>query len=215
MKEIIEITKNEIGTEEINSVNAREIHEYLEVKTRFNDWINRAIKKYDFKENVDYSKMSIPQKGNPKPIQDYIVTVDMAKELSMLENNAKGKETRKYFIQAEKKLKEVGTANNDLILQFMSNQQQTNTVIVKLLEKLVDNQEQQIKTINKEQMKKIRANTYIIASLAAEDFEEVMKLQIKTTKKWEDRVANKDIKDKVEVAKSFMNFMNESMDLDF
>ena len=102
MKNLILITKSEIGTEELNSVNARDIHEYLEVKTRFNDWIKRAIERYDFRENIDYSKMSILQNGNPNPIIDYIVTLDMAKELAMLENNEKGKEIRKYFIKVEK-----------------------------------------------------------------------------------------------------------------
>ena len=102
MKNLISITKSEIGTEELNSVNARDIHEYLEVKTRFNDWIKRAIERYDFRENIDYSKMSILQHGNPNPIIDYIVTLDMAKELAMLENNEKGKEIRKYFIKIEK-----------------------------------------------------------------------------------------------------------------
>ncbi len=102
MKNLISITKSEIGTEELNSVNARDIHEYLEVKTRFNDWIKRAIERYDFRENIDYSKMSILQNGNPNPIIDYIVTLDMAKELAMLENNEKGKEIRKYFIKVEK-----------------------------------------------------------------------------------------------------------------
>lgn len=102
MENIITITKSEIGTENVNSVNARDIHEFLEVKTRFNDWINRAIEKYDFKENIDYSKLSIPHNGNPKPIIDYIVTIDMAKELAMLENNSKGREIRKYFIKIEK-----------------------------------------------------------------------------------------------------------------
>lgn len=102
MKNLISITKSEIGTEELNSVNARDIHEYLEVKTRFNDWIKRAIERYDFRENIDYSKMSILQNGNPNPIIDYIVTLDMAKELAMLENNEKGKEIRKYFIKIEK-----------------------------------------------------------------------------------------------------------------
>ncbi len=102
MNEIISISKELINGTEVNSVNAREIHKYLGVKTRFNDWINRAIKKYDFVENLDYSKMSIPQNGNPKPMFEYIVTLDMAKELAMLENNPKGKEARKYFIQIEK-----------------------------------------------------------------------------------------------------------------
>ena len=97
----IKIEKSIFDGISINSVNAREIHEYLGVKTRFNDWINRAIEKYDFIENVDYSILS---NGNSK---DFVVTLDMAKELAMLENNPKGKEIRKYFIYFEQKAKEV------------------------------------------------------------------------------------------------------------
>ena len=105
MTNIIKITKNEIGNAELNSVNARDIHSYLEVKTRFNDWINRAISKYDFKENIDYVCFLKNEKaGNNAISKEYIVTMDMAKELAMLENNPKGKETRKYFINCEKEL---------------------------------------------------------------------------------------------------------------
>lgn len=103
MKDLLQISTSTIGAENVNSVNAREIHTYLEVKTRFNDWIQRAIEKYDFEENIDYSKMS---NGTSRGI-DYIVTLDMAKELAMLENNPKGKETRKYFINFEKKAKNI------------------------------------------------------------------------------------------------------------
>ena len=102
MTNINTITKNEIGNAELNSVNARDIHSYLEVKTRFNDWINRAISKYDFKENIDF--YSFLSKTSGRPEKEYIVTMDMAKELAMLENNPKGKETRKYFINCEKEL---------------------------------------------------------------------------------------------------------------
>ena len=101
MNSLIQITKNTInGADEINSVNAREIHKYLEVKTKFADWIKRAIEKYDFIENQDYA---ILKNGNGNNAYiDYIVVLDMAKELAMLENNPKGKETRKYFIEFEK-----------------------------------------------------------------------------------------------------------------
>ena len=100
MNDLIKITKNELNGTEINSVNAREIHEYLKVKTKFADWIKRAIEKYDFIENQDYA---ILKNGNGNNAYiDYIVTLDMAKELAMLENNPKGKETRKYFIEFEK-----------------------------------------------------------------------------------------------------------------
>jgi len=104
----ITILKNTIGSDSVNSVNARDIHTYLDVKTKFTDWIQRAIKKYDFIENIDYSsllkngKQTIGRGGHNQI--DYIVTLDMAKELSMLENNKKGKETRKYFINIEKEM---------------------------------------------------------------------------------------------------------------
>lgn len=100
MNGLLQISTSIIGAEKVNSVNAREIHQYLNVKTRFNDWIKRAIEKYDFQENIDYSKMSRVINGGDAI--DYIVTLDMAKELSMIENNEKGKETRKYFIEVEK-----------------------------------------------------------------------------------------------------------------
>ena len=100
MDSLIQISKNTINGAEINSVNAREIHKYLEAKTKFADWIKRAIEKYDFIENQDYA---ILKNGNGNNAYiDYIVVLDMAKELAMLENNPKGKETRKYFIEFEK-----------------------------------------------------------------------------------------------------------------
>lgn len=107
MTNIIKITKNEIGNAELNSVNARDIHNYLQVNSKFADWIKRAISKYDFKENIDYTVLKNEKKLNDgvcRPFTDYIVTMDMAKELAMLENNPKGKETRKYFINCEKEL---------------------------------------------------------------------------------------------------------------
>ena len=105
MTNIITITKNEIGNAELNSVNARDVHSYLEVNTKFADWIKRAIVKYDFKENIDFTilKNEYAEKWEFSPTE-YIVTMDMAKELAMLENNPKGRETRKYFINCEKEL---------------------------------------------------------------------------------------------------------------
>jgi phage anti-repressor protein len=87
MNKLIKIKQELIGTETVNSVNSRDIHTYLGVKTHLSTWIQRAIKKYDFKENIDFS---ILKSGNPNggiKKLDYIVTLDMAKELAMLENN--------------------------------------------------------------------------------------------------------------------------------
>jgi len=125
MRQIIKIEKSKIGITEVNSVNARDVHEYLEIKTKFSMWISRAIEKYDFIENVDYIKSELPLPKNEQRdlsgLQgkiEYIVTLDMAKELAMLENNVKGKETRKYFINFEKKAKEV-IENQSSEIQFL------------------------------------------------------------------------------------------------
>ena len=111
MKELIKIQTNEVGE---NCISARELHEGLEIKSRFNDWITSRIKKYGFIENEDYTCLTKNlvtqredgQKGIAKE-KDYIITVDMAKELCMVENSEIGRQFRKYFIEAEKKLKEI------------------------------------------------------------------------------------------------------------
>lgn len=105
MNDLIKIEKTLINGAEINSVNARNIHEYLEIKTPFSMWIKRAIEKYDFLENEDFTTHKFV---NGKATQiDYIVSFDMAKELCLVEPNEKGKETRKYFINFEKQGKQL------------------------------------------------------------------------------------------------------------
>ena len=102
MNDLIQINQTSINGSEINSVEAREIHDYLEVKTPFSMWFSRSVEKYDFINGLDFiPKVEKSNGGRPK--ENYIVSLDMAKELSMLENNPKGKETRKYFINFEKK----------------------------------------------------------------------------------------------------------------
>lgn len=112
----IQITKSIINNTEINSVNAREIHSYLEIKTPFSMWIKRAIEKYDFEDGQDFTTHKFV---NGKATQiDYIVSFDMAKELCLVEPNEKGKETRKYFIYFEQKAKEV-IANQSSEIQLL------------------------------------------------------------------------------------------------
>lgn len=113
MNELIKITTNEEGQ---NCVSARELHEGLGNKRRFTDWMKQRIEKYGFEENVDYiciSQNCETQRANgQKGItvkKDYVVTIDMAKELCMVENNDLGRKFRKYFIECEKQLKEINT----------------------------------------------------------------------------------------------------------
>lgn len=99
MDSLIQITKNTINGAEINSVNAREIYDYLGLaKGQFSRWIKTAIEKYDFIQNEDFLSIDTDVEG----VKDYIATLDMAKELCMVSNTEKGKEARKYFIEFEK-----------------------------------------------------------------------------------------------------------------
>ncbi|EAJ5731123.1 phage antirepressor Ant [Campylobacter coli] len=76
---------------------------YLEVNSKFADWIKNRINQYDFIENQDYIIKEVFTGRRPR--KEYYVTLDMAKELCMVENNEKGRQARRYFIECEKRLK--------------------------------------------------------------------------------------------------------------
>ena len=108
MNELIPLHLQTIDGTAVETVSARELHSFLESKQDFSTWIKNRISDYDFVENQDFvvfhKKMENPNGGRPS--QEYFITLDMAKELSMVERNDKGKQARKYFIECEKKLKE-------------------------------------------------------------------------------------------------------------
>lgn len=85
------------------AVSARELHEFLGVKTAYKDWFPRMCE-YGFADGEDYcSFLSDRSDGLPgKPRQDAAVTIDMAKEICMLQRNEKGKMARQYFLQLER-----------------------------------------------------------------------------------------------------------------
>ncbi|MGJ9339663.1 antA/AntB antirepressor family protein [Campylobacter coli] len=78
---------------------------YLEVNSKFADWIKNRINQYDFIENQDYIIKEVFTGRRPR--KEYYVTLDMAKELCMVENNEKGRQARRYFIECEKRLKNI------------------------------------------------------------------------------------------------------------
>ncbi|MDY3317492.1 antA/AntB antirepressor family protein [Riemerella anatipestifer] len=89
-------------------VSARELYHFLEVKSKFSEWINRRIEEYGFIEGQDYicfSEISEKPQGG-RPAVEYSIILDMAKELSMVERTEKGKQARRYFIECERRLKE-------------------------------------------------------------------------------------------------------------
>ena len=84
-----------------------ELHEVLEVKSRFNDWIRNRLKDCDAEENSDYESFTKNLVKGGRPQTEYLIKLDTAKEMAMLERNEKGKQVRRYFIQIEKKYKEI------------------------------------------------------------------------------------------------------------
>lgn len=104
MPALITLRHQTIGTETIQTVNARELHTFLAVKQRFNDWISKRIEQYEFQEDRDFTRYCDSSSDNPNPPIDYFVSINMAKELSMVERTAKGKEARLYFLECERKL---------------------------------------------------------------------------------------------------------------
>ena len=117
--ELIKLTKNSQG---IETVNARELHAFLEVKTRFNDWIANRISEFGFTENKDFVSLTENLVSGGKQ-NVFHISIDMAKELSMLERNDKGKQARLYFIECERiaKSKQVPQSFSEA-LQLAANQ---------------------------------------------------------------------------------------------
>jgi anti-repressor protein len=91
-------------------VSAREIHEFLGSGYKFTDWIQEKIEKYGFEEDADYYLLqNFPKQtgrgGHNK--KEYLLTIDTAKEIAMVENNDQGRKVRKYFIEVEKKARQI------------------------------------------------------------------------------------------------------------
>ena len=103
MSDLIKITTNEEGKQ---LVSARELHEFLEIKTDFRKWFPRMCE-YGFEENIDYTPVKFVHPMNLQECTDYAISIDMAKELSMIQRTEKGKQARLYFIECEKKLKAI------------------------------------------------------------------------------------------------------------
>lgn len=95
MNEVINVNQ------ETMTVSARELHEALHIGTRFNDWFPRMVG-YGFAEGTDfYSKTSKTESGG-RPSTDYEISVDMAKQICMIQRTPEGKQCRQYLIDLEK-----------------------------------------------------------------------------------------------------------------
>ena len=129
--------------------NAEILFRFLNPDTKFADWITRRISQYGFALNQDYIIQVAYTKGRPR--KEYFITLDMAKELCMVENNERGKEARRYFIKCEQELQALkvkyyvdeisnlravqisqGRHNQNVINGYKSQLSQRNALIAKL-----------------------------------------------------------------------------------
>lgn len=114
------VTAGTVGSVAIQTVDGRALHAFLEVGRDFTNWIKGRIQTYGFEKGVDYEVyaafgenssggLSSPKrasaKSRPQRRTEYVLTIDMAKELGMVENNERGRMVRRYFIECERKAK--------------------------------------------------------------------------------------------------------------
>jgi phage anti-repressor protein len=116
------------GNTTVQTVNARELHAFLEVGKHFKDWIRDRIDQYGFVENQDFTiaaqngaaieSTHSPIRGGHNRV-DYHISLDMAKEISMVERNEKGREARRYFIECERRLREPATDEETVAVLYL------------------------------------------------------------------------------------------------
>ncbi|EKK2771350.1 antA/AntB antirepressor family protein, partial [Escherichia coli] len=109
--QLIPVFNGTIANETTLFCNARDLHAFLEVGKDFSTWIRIRISEYEFTENQDF--ILLPKTGEQRKgrgghnRKDYHLTLDTAKELAMVERNEKGRQIRRYFIECEKKLRNI------------------------------------------------------------------------------------------------------------
>lgn len=107
MNALIPVVPANIGGQSIPAVDARELHSFLQVGKDFTNWIKDRIEQYGFYEGQDYLLAKIGEQlpSGTKYRSEYTLSLDMAKELSMVERNDRGKQARQYFIDCERRAK--------------------------------------------------------------------------------------------------------------
>ncbi|KDN09400.1 AntA/AntB antirepressor domain protein [Gilliamella apicola] len=124
---LVPVTETQLNGKLQQTVSAKQLHHFLGVGRDFSTWIKGRIEQYGFIENDDYVVFDSPElvnqsiknkqlnkretvRGGDRRSIDYHLTLNMAKELAMIENNEKGRAIRKYFIRCEEHLKEIAPA---------------------------------------------------------------------------------------------------------
>ena len=114
--QLIPVTSSLLNGQMMQMVDARLLHNFLLVRRDFSTWIRERIAEFDFAADEDFIVVAAPPirgAGNRGKRTDYFLTLDMAKELAMVERTARGRQARRYFIDCERqlhRLQQVGSA---------------------------------------------------------------------------------------------------------
>ena len=105
MNDICQLIPIQADDNLVQTVSARDLHSWLDIGKDFSTWIKSRIDDYGFTEGTDFTTVkTFPQNGGKgRPAIEYHISLDMAKELSMVERNERGKQARQYFIASDKR----------------------------------------------------------------------------------------------------------------
>lgn len=128
MKEMLKVFETNDGSK---AVSARQLHEELGVGRRFTTWIQSKIEKYGFMEDIDYAVLKFDLDGNlledttprigiGQYTMEYVLSLDCAKEIAMVENNETGRQIRKYLIRIENNYWKKGLGSLSLMTDAMA-----------------------------------------------------------------------------------------------
>lgn len=118
MNILIKIETDTINGETVQTVNARDLHDFLGSRKEFANWIRDRIEQYGFIEGVDFLPIQA-KTSHGRPLKEYHLSIEMAKEISMVERNLKGKEARQYFLAMEKIAKQVKPPKEPTVLELL------------------------------------------------------------------------------------------------
>lgn len=152
-------------------INARELHRALGSKRDFSNWIMYRIETYNFIEDEDFSTILLKSTGG-RPKKEYILRLDVAKEIALIENNEKGRAIRRYFIEVEKRYRNIINAGNNTnqlinIMQNAIDYMRENNIRVDNLEIGLNEVKEEVKELKSKIDVKIK-NDYCLASDIAE-----------------------------------------------
>ena len=163
--ELMNVYENEKGE---RIVSGRELHEFLDVKTPYDKWFTRMCE-YGFTERIDFTTFLSESTGG-RPASNHALKLDMAKEISMIQRNEKGKHARQYFIKIEKKY------------QQLSQPKSQSEIILMLAQQNVDIEHKQLEIENTQKQQRIELDTIKIKQ---DNIVEIVSL---TSKNWRDKI---------------------------